>query len=673
SLIYEVLGARVSVVSSPLASAHRLYVSVSAAENTGIAAFNPDTVLPVTARLTLLDEAGVNQVSKDLTLAPRRQLARFLTEPDFFQDFLAARPGGFRGTLLVDVTSGNRLAIMGLIQDRSTGVLVAMPSGTATFSTLAAGQIVDRAGRPLQLRGLNLGGWLVPEGYMLQVPGYGSPTAIRDRIVELIGEDDTNQFFELYRVNYVTEEDIRQIAGWGFNSVRVPFHFRVLYDPVKESFLESGFGLMARLLGWCRTHGLYVILDMHCAPGGQNKDNISDSDGIEARLWTETANQDLTVKIWGEIARRFAREEWVLGYDLLNEPVLPSGYTNVALRSLYIRLTTEIRKVDPHHLILVEGSWYATDFSELTPPFDSRLVYSFHKYWNDTSSSTLRDFLAIRQSHNVPLWLGEFGENSNQWGYEVVRTIEENGIGWCWWPHKKLETITSPLSASSSAGYQSIVDYWKGKAAKPAAEEARAALFGLAGDLAITKCRLLPDVLRSLMDPSFGHVAQPYGAARTIPGTINAADFDTGAEGVAYHDAVSKRTTYENWKAWNEGWVYRNDGVDVEKSTDPFGFGYNVGWIEDGEWLRYTVDVTSAGTYAVDIRAASSGGGGLLRLSLDGAPLGADVSLPGTGGWQEWRPFSMEGLSLPAGWHTLKLEAVRGGFNLNRLEFRKTE
>ncbi len=672
SLIYEVLGSRVSVGGSPLASAHRLYVSVSPAENTGIAAFNPDTIASVTARLTLLDDQGVIQTSKDLTLAPRQQLARFLTEAEFFQDLLAAPSDGFRGTLLVDVTTGGGLAVMGLIQDRTTGSLVAMPSGTATFSTIANGQIVDRTGRPIQLRGINLGGWLVPEGYMLQVPGYGSPTVIRNRIVELIGEDDTDRFFEQYRANYVTEEDVRQIAAWGFNSVRVPFHYALLYDQANQSFLESGFGLLARLIGWCRTHGLYVILDMHCAPGGQNKDNISDSDGVLARLWTETANQDLTVKIWTEIARRFAHEETLLGYDLLNEPVLPSGYTNAALRDLYIRLTTEIRRLDPHHLIFVEGSWYATDFSQLTPPFDPKLVYSFHKYWNNTSPSTIQNFLAIRQSYDVPLWLGEFGENSNQWGYEVVKTVEDNDIGWCWWPHKKLETITSPLSASTSAGYQSIVDYWNGKAAKPPADQARKALFQLVEDLAIGKCRLLRDVLRSLMDQSFGQAAQPFGQATTIPGTINAVDFDTGAEGVAYHDTVSKRITYENWEPWNEGWVYRNDGVDIEKSSDPSGFGYNVGWIEDGEWLRYSVDVTSAGTYVVDIRVASSGGGGVLRLSLDSTPLGSDLAVPGTGGWQEWRPVSVEGFSLPAGRHVLKLEAVKGGFNLNRLEFRKT-
>ncbi len=672
SLIYEVLGSRVSVAGSPLASAHRLYVSVSAAENTGIAAFNPDTVASVTARLTLLDDQGVIQTSKDLTLAPRRQLARFLTETEFFQDFLATRAAGFRGTLLIDVTSGGPIAVMGLIQDRTTGALVAMPSGTAGFSSVLAGKIVDRDGRPIQLRGINLGGWLVPEGYMLQVPGYGSPTVIRNRIVELIGEEDTNEFFELYRANYVTEEDIRQIAGWGFNSVRVPFHYGLLYDPAKQEFLESGFGLLARVTGWCRTHGLYVILDMHCAPGGQNKDNISDSDGVVARLWTETANQDLTVKIWTEIARRFAHEECVLGYDLLNEPVLPSGYTNVALRDLYIRLTTEIRKLDPHHLIFIEGSWYATDFAQLTPPFDPRLVYSFHKYWNGTSATTIQNFLALRETYHAPLWLGEFGENSNQWGYEVVKTVEDNDIGWCWWPHKKLETITSPLSASTSAGYQTIVDYWNGKAPKPPADQARTALFQLAADLAIGKCRLLPDVLRGLMDPSFGQVAEPYGEAKTIPGTINAADFDTGAEGVAYHDTVSKRVTYENWTPWNQGWVYRNDGVDIEKSSDPSGFGYNVGWIEDGEWLRYSVDISTAGTYAVDIRVASSAGGGVLRLSLDGAPLAADLNVPNTGGWQQWQPVSVEGLSLSAGRHALKVEVVKGGFNLNRLEFRKT-
>ena len=590
---------------------------------------------------------------------------QFVDEPDFFEDFLDTLPGSFQGTLLIDVLSGEGLAVVGLIQDRASGALVALPAGTSNFTTVSGGQILDSLGRPLQLRGINLGGWLVPEGYILHIPGYGSPTAIRDRIADLIGSEQTDQFFESYRANYLMEKDIEQIAGWGFNSVRVPFHYRLLYDESRESFDEAGFARLANLVNWCRKYRLYVILDMHCAPGGQNKDNISDSNGSVAALWTEPEHQDLTVAIWAEIARRFARDQSILGYDLLNEPVMPTGYSNAVLRNLYVRITTEIRKLDPHHLIFIEGNWYATDFSLLTPPFDSKLVYSFHKYWNQTGISTIQSYLSIRQTHNVPLWLGEFGENSNPWGHEVIRLMEDNGIGWCWWTHKKLDTITSPLSASISPAYQAVLDYWNGQGGRPSADAARSALFGMAEDLAIDKCTRLPDVIRTLLDPSFGTIAEPRHDAFTVPGRINAVDFDTGTDGVGYHDAYSRRTEYSNTRAWNEGWQYRNDGVDIEKSSDPEGPGYNVGWIEDGEWLRYSVEVAQAGSYNLEVRVASSGGGGILRVLLDDQPVGPDVNVPATGGWQSWSTLEAGAIELPAGRHVLKLHVVRGGFNLS--------
>ncbi|HQV33902.1 MAG TPA: cellulase family glycosylhydrolase, partial [Calditrichia bacterium] len=144
--------------------------------------------------------------------------------------------------------------------------------------------IVDDAGQPYMLRGYGLGGWLVPEGYMLHTPGYGSPTDIRNKIADLLGEQDTEEFYRRYRANYVNEQDIQQIADWGFNSIRLPFHYDQFYDTATQTFRDLGFNIVDSLLSWCRPRGIYVILDMHCAPGGQNNGNISDSDGVLARL-----------------------------------------------------------------------------------------------------------------------------------------------------------------------------------------------------------------------------------------------------------------------------------------------------------------------------------------------------------------------------------------------------
>ena len=118
-------------------------------------------------------------------------------------------------------------------------------------------------------RGMALGGWLVPEGYMLQIPGWGSPTSIENNIINLIGENNTKEFYDLYRDYFVQESDIEFIASLGFNSIRLPFHYKI-FSEVRGVFSETGFDLLDTLLLWCKKNGIYLILDMHCAPGGQN-------------------------------------------------------------------------------------------------------------------------------------------------------------------------------------------------------------------------------------------------------------------------------------------------------------------------------------------------------------------------------------------------------------------
>lgn len=137
SLIYDILGSRVSVPPSPVARSHHVYVSVTEAENTGIALYNPDPAATVTARLTLLDFIGINRASKEVTLGPRRQLVRLINEPEFFEEFLADWHGdywpfqtGFRGALLVEVLGDQGLSVLALIQDTQTGALVSLPPGT---------------------------------------------------------------------------------------------------------------------------------------------------------------------------------------------------------------------------------------------------------------------------------------------------------------------------------------------------------------------------------------------------------------------------------------------------------------------------------------------------------------------------------------------------------------
>ena len=533
------------------------------------------------------------------------------------------------------------------------------------FLHVENGEIVDGSGNPVLLRGLGLGGWLVPEGYMLNIPGFGSPTEIENRIEALLGTELANEFWDLYHDKYVAKADIDQIAAWGFNSIRIPFHYKQ-FSPSPGEVNQFGYDIVDSLLSWCEPYDMYIILDMHCAPGGQNHGEISDSDGT-ARLWLEQGYKDHTIEIWHSIAEYYTDDTLIGGYDLINEPVLPDGVSSTDLRELYIDITNTIREVDTNHIVFIEGNWYATDFTSLTPPWDENMSYSFHKYWNDITQGTIQYLINMSGSYNIPLWLGETGENSNHWGHEVVQLCESNNIGWNWWTHKKLEKITSPLSAIIDPPYQDIIDYWNGSGSQPSSAYAQAALFGMAENLKIENCETRPGVIPALMDPIYGESPTPV-TTHSIPGTIAAVDYDIGARNVAYTDEDYMNTGNG---IYNSGWSYRNDGVDIEENGDENGLPYNVGWTAAGEWIGYTIEDVSAGTYDLVFRVSSNVGSGIFFLELNGTNLGV-ISVPNTGGWWAWDTMTIPDVSVADGPQYLKLVTVQEGYNIEGFTFSVT-
>jgi aryl-phospho-beta-D-glucosidase BglC (GH1 family) len=323
-------------------------------------------------------------------------------------------------------------------------------------------KIINDVNNNFILKGMGIGGWLVQEGYMLKTPYsiMGAEHEIKNEIEKLVGKEKTIELYNLYQQNYVRKIDIDKLAEWGFNSIRLPLHYNKLISEVLPiTYNEEGFQIIDELLDWCEENKMYLILDLHAAPGGQSDEPISDYDDTKLSLWESEVNKNLTVELWKKIAERYANEEWIGGYDLINEPKWELGADNGPLRDLYIRITDAIREVDNNHIIFIEGNWFATDFAGLTPPWDDNMVYSFHKYWNETDIGTINYLLEIRNKTNLPLWLGETGENSNDWFRECVKLMEENNIGWAWWPHKKIDNISGPLSSPMVEGYQDLLDY----------------------------------------------------------------------------------------------------------------------------------------------------------------------------------------------------------------------
>lgn len=563
-----------------------------------------------------------------------------------------------------------------------------MLSLTATSQGLKAkGKfIVDKNGNEVLLRGVGLGGWMLQEPYMLQLSGVATAQHnIRSKIKELAGDESTEKFYQAWLKNHCTKADIDSLAAWGFNSVRLPMHYNLFTLPVqqepvkgKNTWLTKGFQLTDSLLSWCKANKMYLILDLHAAPGGQGNDHaISDRDTAYPSLWQSEANQHKTIALWQKLAERYSNEEWIGGFDVINEPNWgfqnasdKNGCTeemNEPLVQFLKKITTAIRQVDKKHLIIIEGNCWGNNYKGFFPLWDDNLVLSFHKYWNSTEQSSIQNFLDYRDKYNVPIWMGESGENSNSWFTDAIQLFERNKIGWAWWPLKKIG-INNPLQVKTNPGYQKIINYWNGKGEKPTKEEASHALMQLATDCHISNNIIKYDVIDAMRYQVDHQATHPYKQnildAITI---IYATDYDFGKLNAAYYDKDSGNYWVSTGKRtdWNKGWSYRNDGVDIIACTDSLTNGYNVNSTEEGEWLQYTVFSPVDGNYDIQLRYTAASGGMIEWILGD---MINSVELSQT---SKWTNSVVSTLKLYKGYNQVKLRIVKGGVNLNFILLRQ--
>ena len=331
------------------------------------------------------------------------------------------------------------------------------------FITTKGKEIIGVDGKPFLIRGTNLGNWLVPEGYMFKFNKTSSAKLINESFNQLIGPVATRAFWKKYLDNYITEADIHYLKSTGINSIRIPFNYRLFTN---EDYMGGegearGFALLDRVIGWCKKEGLYVLLDMHCAPGGQTGDNIDDSDGYPF-LYESKENRALTTTIWTKITKRYKNETIILGYDLLNEPIPHFADTakfNPMLEPLYKAITKAIRAVDKNHIVFLGGAQWDSNFGIFGIPFDSKAVYTFHKYWTDTTTAVIQDYIDFRNKYNVPIYCGETGENKDAWVGGFRNTLEKNNIGWHYWPYKKLNNESGFITFKMPQFYEQVIQF----------------------------------------------------------------------------------------------------------------------------------------------------------------------------------------------------------------------
>lgn len=361
--------------------------------------------------------------------------------------------------------------------------------------------IVNGRGQEILLRGVGLGSWLLPEGYMWQLPEQGDrPRRIEKMISDLVGNSKAAEFWNIYYNRYTSEADIQRIASEGFNSVRIPINARFMMEDGEPFRLKVGcLELIDRVMDWCRQYSVYVILDLHGAPGGQTGANIDDSEKDKPELFMNESNQRLTVALWRLLAERY-KDEWIVaGYDLLNEP-LPSWFSeyNHQVMPLYKDIIQAIREVDQRHMIILEGVHWATDWSIFEEkPEDGNLMLQFHKYWSNPDTESIQKYLDKREEWQVPIYMGEGGENNNEWFIGAFQLYEDHGISWNFWTWKKLDCINSPCSVNRPEGWQLLIDYLQG-GDRPNPLTAEQILWAYLDNLSLAKCTYRTDVINAL-------------------------------------------------------------------------------------------------------------------------------------------------------------------------------
>ncbi|GAB3823297.1 cellulase family glycosylhydrolase [Hymenobacter jeollabukensis] len=573
-------------------------------------------------------------------------------------------------------------------------------------------QIVDAQGRPVVLRGCNVGGWLLQESYILKTDTLGCQRRIQQGLLRTMPEREVEEFYRQYRAGFVTRADIDWLARQGFNCVRLPFHYdlfltaeqrrartKALQNPNSDAAVDAyvqalgrwydanelftadpktldGFRHLDQVLDWCAANKMYVVFDLHAAPGGQGTDaNINDN-FRPLDLWKRRdargrlIYQDVTVRLWEQLAKRYKNDARVAMYDLINEPHnlnAEHGLSadNQELNALYSRLIDAVRAQQDRHLLLLEGNGYGNEYTNLTPDKlksqdKTGLVYNAHRYWcpndatagdpNPSQINLVKNLAAFRDRWQVPVWVGETGENSNEWFAAAVQQLNAQHIGWCHWNLKRVDAGSSLLRVSP---YGSILT-----------AAGRAALLRNAQ---FASCAVNRDALFALTQPA--DARQPFAAYR-LPGTLLAADYDLGREGLAYHDTYNARIDYRELKPTNSGNAYRNDGVDVQPIQDAGGNGFGVGHTEAGEWLSYTVTVPKAGAYALQLRATNAGATpARLLLKLNDTVVGRFTVAPAATEAAGWQTISGGTVALPAGTHMLRLVVEQPGAVLSWLRF----
>ncbi|MDQ3847298.1 MAG: glycoside hydrolase family 5 protein [Bacteroidota bacterium] len=336
-------------------------------------------------------------------------------------------------------------------------------SANKNWLRVSGDQIVNQKGDTVLLRGFGLGGMLHMENFINGYPA--NEEAMREGLKKVLGDKKYNLYFDAFYKSYFTEPDAAYIQSLGLNLVRIPINYRLFEDDMNPGVIKQGaFAYLDSVIARCARHQIYTIIDLHALPGAQNQHWHSDNPTHVASFWIHKDFQDRALHLWEVIANRYKNEPWVAGYDLINEPADPTGEK---LFPYYKRLRNAIRKIDPKHILFLEGDRYAEEFQNFTEVWENTVYtnhdyavpgfidggdypgYSRNRYYDKDTLE--KDFLKKSEfmfKHHVPVWVGEFGPvytgnpQKDEMRYQVLKDqlayYDKYKVSWCIWLYKDM-------------------------------------------------------------------------------------------------------------------------------------------------------------------------------------------------------------------------------------------
>jgi len=481
-------------------------------------------------------------------------------------------------------------------------------------------RIVDIYDKEISLHGCNIGSWLLIEPWMLMLDdqkGIESEKDLWDVLGQRFGKKKKLELISTFRNNFFTQNDVVRIAQLDMNCLRVPIWWRAVSDPN----YGGSFEYLDHCIQWCSENGIYVIIDLHGAPGGQSVESRIIGERADALLWKKERYKKETVNWWREVAKRYRDEPAVAGYDLINEAYSAEMDD---LIDLYDEIYDAIRKIDPKHMLIVEDGLLG--FHRMPRPVDqgwTNVVYSFHYYPKDSTqglTAANTDFLRLNRMalyFDVPVYIGEFNSMQIERGgassfLRFIEAFDYFNWDWSFWSYKKIENN---------------YDYNWG-------------LYGYYRD---------PPKIDVYTD-TFEEIRDAFIRMRTENSEVNPLLQTLLKKGVRRNFGGMRKHIYNLYLDT----AYILPANDRQARIEWGRTFPNIGYWGPGDRVAWTVYSPLTGPYEFGINYANGSSENKVRIWLDGVQV-VDIPLIDTGGWEKYRAQVLTSLLLEEGRHTIEI------------------